>query len=161
VRRTASRSVRPVTWETDGMIVVLMGVSGSGKTTVGKVLAKQLGWRFYDADDYHPAANVEKMRRGVPLTDEDRAPWLRTLAGLIDGARDRGENIVLACSALKHAYQEYLRHHLDVVRYVFLDGSRELIGKRLAARKGHFMDPGLLGSQFEILEPPEDAVRVD
>jgi gluconokinase len=143
------------------MIVVLMGVSGSGKTTVGKVLASQLGWRFYDADDYHPAVNIEKMRRGIPLTDEDRKPWLQTLAGLIDDARDRGENIVLACSALKHAYQEYLRHHLDLVHYVFLQGSEELIQKRLGARKGHFMDPGLLGSQFEILEPPDDAIRVD
>jgi gluconokinase len=143
------------------MIVVLMGVSGSGKTTVGKVLASQLGWRFYDADDYHPAVNIEKMRRGIPLTDEDRKPWLQTLAGLIDDARDRGENIVLACSALKHAYQEYLRHHLDLVHYVFLQGSEELIQKRLDARKGHFMNPGLLGSQFEILEPPDDAIRVD
>src|SRR5262245_31320474 len=105
------------------MILVLMGVSGSGKTTVGQVLAGQLGWTFYDADDYHPAANIEKLRRGIPLTDEDRAPWLQALARLIDDARDRGENIVLACSALKHTYQEYLRHHLDSVRYVFLQGS--------------------------------------
>jgi gluconokinase len=97
------------------MVVVLMGVTGSGKTTVGKVLATELGWKFYDADDYHPAANIEKMHRGVPLTDEDRKPWLQTLARLIDDARDRGENIVLAWSALKHAYQEYLRHHLDGV----------------------------------------------
>ena len=104
------------------MIVVLMGVTGSGKTTVGKVLAKELGWKFYDADDYHPASNIEKMHKGIPLTDEDRKPWLQTLAGLIDDARDRGENIVLACSALKHAYQEYLRHHLDAIHYVCLCG---------------------------------------
>jgi gluconokinase len=143
------------------MIVVLMGVTGSGKTTVGKVLATELGWRFYDADDYHPPKNIEKMRRGIPLTDEDRKPWLQTLAGPIDSARDRGENVVLSCSALKHAYQEYLRHHLDVVHYVCLCASEELIQKRLAARKGHFMNPGLLDSQFEILEPPEDAIRVD
>jgi gluconokinase len=102
------------------MIVVLMGVTGSGKTTVGKVSANELGWKFYDAEDYHPAANIEKMRRGIPLTDEDRKPWLQTLAKLIDDARDRGENIVLACSALKHDYQENLRHDLDVVRYVCL-----------------------------------------
>ncbi len=102
------------------MVVVLMGVTGSGKTTVGKVLAKDLGWKFYDADDYHPPENIEKMHRGIPLTDEDRKPWLQALAKLIDDARDRGENIVLACSALKHAYQEYLRHHLDVVRNVCL-----------------------------------------
>jgi gluconokinase len=143
------------------MIVVLMGVTGSGKSTVGKVLATDLGLKFYDADEYHPAANIEKMRRGIPLTDEDRKPWLQTLAKLIDDARDRGENIVLACSALKHAYQEHLRHHLDVVHYVCLCGSEELIQKRLVARKGHFMNPGLLDSQFEILEPPEDAIRVD
>ncbi len=98
------------------MIVVLMAVTGSGKTTVGKVLATELGWKFHDADDYHPPANIEKMRRGIPLTDEDRKPWLQTLARLIDDARDRGESIVLACSPLKHAYQEYLRHHLDAAR---------------------------------------------
>ena len=143
------------------MIVVLMGVTGSGKTTVGKVLAKQLGWKFHDADDYHPPANIEKMRRGVPLTDEDRKPWLQTLASLIHDARDRGENIVLGCSALKHVYREYLRHDLDVVHYVCLCGPEEVIQKRLAARKGHFMNPGLLDSQFETLEPPEDAIRVD
>jgi gluconokinase len=143
------------------MTVVLMGVTGSGKTTVGKVLATELGWRFYDADDYHPPKNIEKMRRGIPLTDEDRKPWLQTLAGLIDSARDRGENIVLAWSALKHAYQEYLRHHLDVVRYVCLCGPLEVIQKRLASRTGHFMNPALLPSQFEVLEPPEDAIRVD
>jgi gluconokinase len=143
------------------MIVVLMGVSGSGKTTVGKILANQLGWKFYDADDYQPAANIEKMHRGIPLSDEDRKPWLQTLARLIDDARGRGENIVLACSALKHAYQDYLRHGLDVVHYVCLCGSEDLIQKRLAARTGHFMNPGLLNSQFEILEPPEDAIRVD
>ena len=105
------------------MIVVLMGVTGSGKTTVGRVLASELGWTFYDADDFHPASNIDKMRRGIPLTDEDRKPWLEALARLIDEARDRGENMVLACSALKHAYQEYLRHHLDVggeTRHAFL-----------------------------------------
>jgi gluconokinase len=143
------------------MIVVLMGVTGSGKTTVGKVLASELGWKFHDADDFHPASNIDKMRRGIPLTDEDRKPWLEALARLIDDARDRGENIVLACSALKHAYQEYLRHDLDVVHYVWLTGSEELIRQRLAARAGHFMNPKLLPSQFEILEPPGDAIRVD
>jgi len=143
------------------MIVVLMGVTGSGKTTVGKVLAQELGWKFCDADDYHPPENIEKMRLGIALTDGDRKPWLQTLARLIDDARDRGENIVLACSALKHAYQEYLRHHLDVVHYVCLCGPPEVIQKRLASRTGHFMNPVLLPSQFETLEPPDDAIRVD
>lgn len=144
------------------MIVVLMGVSGSGKTTVGRLLAEKLGWTFLDADDFHPAANVEKMRRGEPLTDEDRHPWLATLRLRMDVACERGEDVVLACSALKHAYQEYLRaDEPDSVRYVYLEGSEELIARRLAERRGHFMPAKLLHSQFETLEPPEDAVRID
>jgi gluconokinase len=144
------------------MIVVLMGVSGSGKTTVGKILAGQLGWTFIDADDFHPAANVEKMRRGVPLNDEDRRPWLDALRQRVDVACERGENVVLACSALKHAYQDYLeRDEPDCVEYVHLRGSEELIRQRLAARKGHFMNPNLLHSQFETLEPPGDALQID
>ena len=144
------------------MIVVLMGVSGSGKTTVGKILAAELGWTFVDADDFHPAANVAKMRRGVPLDDDDRRPWLEALRRRIDEACAKGENVVLACSALKHAYQDYLeRHDPDCVRYVHLHGPEALIKKRLAARTGHFMNPGLLHSQFETLEPPAHAVRVD
>jgi gluconokinase len=144
------------------MVVVLMGVSGSGKTTVGKELADQLGWSFVDADDYHPAANVEKMRRGIPLTDEDRRPWLDALRTRVDGACARGENVVLACSALKHKYQHYLEQDDPAcVRYIYLSGSEELIRERLAARKGHFMNPNLLHSQFETLEPPEGALRVD
>ncbi|AMV30122.1 Thermoresistant gluconokinase [Gemmata sp. SH-PL17] len=144
------------------MIVVLMGVSGSGKSTIGKILAEQLEWTFVEADDYHPPANVEKMRRGQPLTDEDRRPWLRELRDRIDAACARGENVVLACSALKHAYQDYLeRNEPECVQYVYLHGSEELIRQRLAARKGHFMNPTLLHSQFEALEPPADAIRVD
>lgn len=144
------------------MIVVLMGVSGSGKTTVGRLLAGDLGWTFLDADDYHPAANVEKMRRGVPLNDEDRRPWLDALRRRVDEAVARGENVVLACSALKHAYQEYLRHDVvGQVHYVHLRGSEGLIAARLATRKGHFMSPALLHSQFETLEPPGDALQVD
>jgi gluconokinase len=144
------------------MILVLMGVSGSGKTTVGKVLAEQLGWTFVDADDFHPAANVEKMRRGIPLDDDDRRPWLQALRQRMEEAFHRGENVVLACSALKHAYQEYLQHEEpERIRYVYLRGSEELIARRMAARKGHFMNPALLHSQFQTLEPPEHAIEVE
>lgn len=144
------------------MVIVLMGVSGSGKTTIGKILAEQLGWTFIEGDDYHPAANVEKLRQGIPLTDDDRRPWLAAIRGRLDEACERGENVVLACSALKHAYQEYLEQHDPAcVHYVYLTGSEELLRERLAARKGHFMNPGLLHSQFEALEAPTDALQVD
>ncbi len=143
------------------MILVLMGVSGSGKTTVGKVLAQTLGWSFDEADDYHSEANKAKMHRGEPLTDADRRPWLHALAARIDQARDRHENLVLACSSLKHEYQVYLRQDLDIVHYVYLQGSETLIRERLSHRTGHFMNPSLLDSQFEALEPPEHAVRVE
>jgi gluconokinase len=143
------------------MIVVLMGVSGSGKSTVGKILADALGWTFVEADEYHPTANVEKMHGGVPLDDEDRRPWLAALRERIAGACRTGEDVVLACSALKHRYQDYLEQDdPPCVRYVYLEGSPELIQRRLTARKGHFMNPALLDSQFEALEPPPDAVRV-
>lgn len=143
------------------MIVVLMGVSGSGKTTVGKLLAEQLGWTFVEGDDYHPRSNVEKMSAGQPLTDDDRRPWLAALRERIDQARGSGENLVLACSALKHSYQDYLeRHDPAHVRYVYLHGPEELIAQRLADRKGHFMNPSLLHNQFETLQPPTHAVRV-
>lgn len=144
------------------MIVVLMGVSGSGKTTVGKLLGQELGWKFVDGDDFHPAENIEKMRSGQPLTDEDRAPWLRALRDYIDAAADQGENLVVACSALSHDYRQYLTSdNTDEVRFVFLHGSEELIAERLAKRRNHFMPPALLRSQFEALEPPRHAVRVD
>lgn len=144
------------------MIVVLMGVSGSGKTTVGTLLAAQLGWAFIDADDFHPAVNIDKMRRGIPLNDADRRPWLDALRQHINAACAKGENVVVACSALKHAYQDYLeRDEPACVHYVYLEGSEELIRQRLAGRKGHFMNPNLLHSQFETLEPPEHAIRVN
>jgi len=144
------------------MVLVLMGVSGSGKSTIGKVLADQLDWTFIEGDDFHPAANVEKMRAGVPLNDADRKPWLAALRERIDAACADGEDVVVACSALKHAYQDYLeRNEPECVRYVYLHGSEDLIRQRLAERKGHFMPPGLLHSQFEALEPPGDALRVD
>jgi gluconokinase len=144
------------------MVIVLMGVSGSGKTTIGRILAEQLGWTFVEGDDYHPAANVAKMRTGIPLNDADRAPWLAALRDRMDVALAKGENVVLACSALKHAYQHYLEQHDPThVKYVYLHGSEELIRQRLASRTGHFMNPNLLRSQFETLEPPEHAIQVE
>lgn len=144
------------------MIIVLMGVSGSGKTTVGQDLARQLGWTFVDADDFHPAANIAKMHRGEPLNDEDRRPWLAAIHQRLLEASQRGESVVLACSALKHAYQEYLQHEEpEHINYVYLRGSEELIRQRLAKRTGHFMNPHLLHSQFETLEPPDNAIAVD
>lgn len=144
------------------MVVVLMGVSGSGKTTVGKLLADELGWAFVEADDYHPPANIEKMGRGEPLTDDDRRPWLDALRDRIGEACGRGENVVLACSALKHVHRDHLEpENPACVRYVHLEGSKDLIRRRLEAREGHFLDPDLLDSQFEALEAPTDAPRVD
>jgi gluconokinase len=123
------------------MIVVLMGVSGAGKTTVGECLAAELGWTFVEADEFHPPTNIEKMRAGTPLTDGDRRPWLRALRGRIDEACGRGENAVLACSALKAEYREYLERGCPAdVRYVYLRASAELIRRRLEAREGHFMN---------------------
>jgi len=144
------------------MIIVLMGVSGSGKTTVGKLLAARLGWHFADGDDFHPHANVEKMQSGSPLTDEDRRPWLRALREYIDDSYRRGQNLVLACSALHHDYREYLAADKSGhVRYVHLEGSEELISKRLANGRGQFMPSSLVDSQFDALEPPDDATQVD
>jgi gluconokinase len=144
------------------MIVVLMGVSGSGKTTIGELLAERTDAIFADADDYHPAANKEKMAAGHPLNDQDRQPWLETLNRLMrDWYRD-GKNGILACSALKQKYRDTLEQDMPegAVTFVWLDGSAELIGERLAARHHEFMNPKLLESQIKTLEPPRDAVRV-
>jgi len=144
------------------MVVVLMGVSGSGKTTVGERLAADLGWAFIEGDDYHPPANVAKMRGGTPLTDADRRPWLAALRRRIDEACAADENLVVACSALKDEYRDFLeRDDPACVRYVYLHGSEAMIRERLAARKGHFMNPDLLRSQFAALEPPAGEVTVD
>ncbi len=144
------------------MVLVLMGVSGTGKTTVGKLLAGDLGWTFVEGDDFHPLANVEKMKAGIPLDDRDRRPWLRALRERIENACRQGENIILACSALKREYRQYLeRNDLECVYYVFLHGSAELISRRLAQRKGHFMNPNLLESQLEALEVPEGTLQVE
>jgi len=144
------------------VIIVVMGVTGSGKSTVGKLLARELGWSFVEGDDFHPQANVDKMRQGIPLTDDDRKPWLDAIRKRLDQAAQRGENVVLACSALKHSYQYYLAPYAsEAVRFVELSGSEDLIKERLAKRTGHFMNPALLKSQFETLEPPDQALRVD
>jgi gluconokinase len=135
--------------------LVVMGVSGSGKSTIAEHLAARLGWRYVDGDLFHPPANVAKMSAGHPLTDEDRWPWLRAIAAEIDRLAAAGTRAVVACSALKRAYRDILAHGRDDVRIVFLDGTKDLIAKRLAARKGHFMPPGLLDSQFKTLEPPQ------
>jgi gluconokinase len=134
--------------------LVVMGVSGSGKTTIADALAKRLGWRFEDGDRFHPASNVAKMSAGKPLTDEDRWPWLQAIADDIDRICGKGERAVIACSALKRAYRNILVHGRSDVRIVFLEGTEALIANRLAARKGHFMPAGLLASQFKALEPP-------
>ena len=142
------------------MVIVLMGVSGARKTTVGQLLASQLGWDFADADDYYPAANLEKMRAGIPLTDADRAPWLETLRALIAGWIAAGKNVVLACSALKRAYREILQVAPDV-RIVYLKGTPQLLHQRLHSRHGHFMTEQMLESQLATLEEPDDAAVVN
>ncbi len=143
--------------------VLVMGVSGSGKTTVGTQIAKGLGAVFADGDDLHPQANVMKMSAGIPLTDEDREPWLRRCADWLGRQRDGGVDAVLACSALKRYYRDILREAAPGLRIVYLDGSRELLASRLSHRPGHFFNPRLLDSQLADLQPPgadENAVVV-
>ena len=144
------------------MIVVLMGVSGSGKTTIGTLLAQRTGTIFADADDYHPQANKDKMRAGIPLNDEDRQPWLEILNGLLRGWYQSGEGGVLACSALKEKYRQTLESGIpaNAISFVWLDPSKEVLSERLAARHHEYMNPNLLDSQIATLEPPKDALRV-
>ena len=129
-----------------------MGVTGCGKTTVGALLANDCGWEFHDADDFHPAESVAKMKSGAPLTDEDRWPWLERLNTLLLESERQGKHLVLACSALKQVYRDRLARGCAAVRFVFLDGDKELIRARLLERRGHYMNPTLLDSQFAILE---------
>jgi gluconokinase len=146
------------------MAVVVMGVSGSGKTTVGKLLAERLGWHYQEGDALHPPENVAKMSAGTPLTDADRIPWLHRIAARIDDWRSRGESGVVTCSALKRAYRDIIIGGRPDVGLVHLEGSRELIGRRMAARKGHFMPTALLDNQFATLQEPapeERAIVVD
>jgi gluconokinase len=145
------------------VVVIILGVSGAGKTTVGKLLAQELRWAFYEADDYHPRANIDKMRSGRPLTDEDRKPWLKSLRELIEKCLKLNQNAVLACSALKRKYRRYLRVGPEV-QFVFLHGDRDRIAWQLKQRRGHFMKPELLDSQFADLEEPapeEHVITVD
>jgi len=132
-----------------------MGVSGSGKTTVGAMLAGQLHWAYAEADDFHPAANVAKMRAGIPLDDADRVPWLRSIGAWIDERAAVGEPAVVTCSGLKRRYRDVLRAGRPQVRLIYLEADRDLIARRLAARHGHFFPASLLDSQFAELEPPE------
>lgn len=134
--------------------LIVMGVSGSGKSTIAAGLAERLSWTFEDGDRFHPASNVAKMSAGQPLTDQDRWPWLQAIADEIDRVCRAGEHAVIACSALKRSYRDVLVHGRRDVRIVFLSGKQPLIADRLARRKGHFMPPGLLESQFKTLEPP-------
>ena len=152
---TASESTR---------VIVLMGVSGAGKTLVGHTLADALGWPFYEGDDYHSAANIEKMSHGRPLTDQDREPWLAALHDLIVGIVARNECGVIACSALKHSYRGQLAStnlRESVVRFVYLDVPRAVLERRLRERRGHFAPPELLDSQLATLEEPQAALRVN
>jgi gluconokinase len=135
-------------------VIVMMGVSGSGKSTIAAMLAHRLHWVYEDGDWFHPLSNVEKMHRGEPLTDADRWPWLKAIAAWIDDTRQAGKHGIVACSALKRAYRDVLVGERRDVRLVFLKGDRELIGRRIAARNGHFMPAALLDSQFATLEEP-------
>jgi len=141
------------------VVIIIFGVSGAGKTTVGKLLAREVGWHFLEADDFHSPANIEKMRRGVPLTDDDRWPWLENLRKLIKRCVAAGENAVLACSALKRAYRKHLRVSAEV-KLVFLCGDYMLVAEQLRHRRGHFMNPALLRSQFADLEEPQPEEEV-
>ena len=143
------------------MVIVLMGVAGSGKTTVGRALAAQLGWPFRDADEFHPPANVDKMSHGVPLTDSDRRPWLAAIRAYIDATLARGDSAVVTCSALKERYRRIIVRDPAQVKLVHLAGDVAIIAERLQARKGHFMKSEMLSSQFADLEPPRDALTVD
>ncbi|MFQ5788747.1 MAG: gluconokinase [Thermodesulfobacteriota bacterium] len=138
-----------------------MGVAGVGKSTIGKMLSKRLSWEFYDADDYHPKANIEKMRKGVQLTDGDRLPWLRAIRDLIDECLSENKPSIIACSALKRSYREFLKQDRFNVTFVYLRGDEKTIWERLSSREGHFAGTDLLESQLETLEEPHGVLEVD
>ena len=143
------------------MVLILIGPMGCGKTAIGKMLAEQLRWSFYDGDDFHPRANVEKMRAGIPLTDEDRKTWLDILHGYIQRWLREDRNAILACSALKQSYRDTLGVDQDTVKTVYLKGSYELLRKRIEDRKHPYMNKDLLRSQVETMEEPKDGLTVD
>jgi gluconokinase len=143
------------------MIIIIMGVSGSGKTTIGKILADILDWEFKDADDFHSADNIAKMRLGIPLNDGDRQPWLKDLQTAIALWLKENQNVILACSALKTNYRQYLRLDNENIQLVYLKGSLDLLQQRLLNRQNHFMSEKLLNSQLDTLEEPDDAICVD
>ena len=147
--------------DTEPRAVILMGVSGSGKSTVGASLARRLECPFLDADDFHPAANVEKMKHGIPLNDEDRMPWLRRLHEELEHRLGSGASVVLGCSALKESYRKILEEGLSRIDFVFLDVDQLTLKERLGKRKDHFFPKELLESQFAALERPSDAIAVD
>ncbi|MBP7688471.1 MAG: gluconokinase [Thermoflexales bacterium] len=142
------------------MIIVIMGVSGCGKTTIGQQLADRLGWPFFDGDAFHPPANIDKMSRGIPLNDEDRAGWLDAIADRMRELLAVGQSSVFACSALKQKYRDQLQM-FDQVKFVYLRGDYDLIWSRMQQRPGHYMKPNMLASQFEALEEPRDALTLD
>ena len=146
---------------TDTSFFIVMGVSGSGKTSVGKALASRLEWDFYDADDFHPQANIDKMANGIPLDDSDRASWLASLRDLIRSCLKRNQPGVLACSALKESYRQQLLEGNEGAQMIYLKGSYDLIWSRMIVRKDHFMKPGMLKTQFDTLEEPANALTVD
>ena len=143
------------------MIIILMGVSGAGKTTIGEILSGKLDLPLFDADEFHSTASIDKMRNGIPLDDADRWPWLDRMNAALREREARGESMLLACSALKQAYRDRLSKGTAEIRWIYLKGRFELIRERLEARKGHYMKAGLLESQFAALEEPEDALSID
>jgi carbohydrate kinase (thermoresistant glucokinase family) len=147
--------------EKEVMVLILMGPMGCGKTSIGKMLAERLGWSFYDGDDFHPKKNVEKMRAGIALTDEDRKLWLESLHGNIQHWLRNKQNSILACSALKQAYRDILGVDQNTVRTVYLKGSYELLRKRIEERQHPYMDKNLLRSQLDTLEEPKDGLTVE
>ena len=147
-------------WRMNKGLYVVMGVSGSGKTMIGSALARSLGVEFVEGDAFHSEENVKRMASGIALTDEDRAPWLRSIAARLRAAKDAGIGLVVSCSALKHSYRDLLRAEAGALRFIFLKGNRALIAERLATRSGHYMPASLLDSQFAALEEPGPDERV-